>query len=82
MLKDTNPKLVGTALRILELIIEDIHPNDKSFVPLLSLIVEKLGDQKISIRQSVSKVIKELIVIISLKDFIYLEKNKKRDMDN
>lgn len=61
MLKDNNPKIVGITLKILESIIEYINPNDKNFGALVNVIVDKLGDVKISIRQSVCKVIKELI---------------------
>lgn len=61
MLKDTNPKIVGITLKILETIIEYINPNDKNFSALVNVIVDKLGDAKISIRQSVCKVIKDLI---------------------
>lgn len=61
MLKDTNPKIVGITLKILEAIIEYINPNDKNFSALVNVIVDKLGDAKISIRQSVCKVIKDLI---------------------
>ena len=45
---------------------------------LISVVIEKLGDQKISIRQMVAKVIKELIVSM----LIILEKNRKRHMDS
>lgn len=39
MLKDNNPKIVSTTLKILELTIEDLNPNDKSFNPMISTIV-------------------------------------------
>lgn len=61
MLRDPNPKIVGVSLKILENIIQESKSADiqQSF-NLVSVIVEKLGDQKISIRQMVSKVIKEM----------------------
>jgi len=62
MLKDTNPKIVSLTLRILENCIEWISASSQQLNNLVSIIVEKLGDQKISIRQNVSKVIKDLSV--------------------
>jgi hypothetical protein len=58
MLKDNNPKIVSLTLRILESCIEWVTGNDSQLNNLITVIVEKLGDQKISIRQNVSKVIK------------------------
>ena len=66
MLKDPNPKIVGLTLRIIENVVHEIKDTDPELQVLISVIIEKLGDQKISIRQIVSKVIKELIVIIFL----------------
>ena len=62
MLKDSNPKIVSLTLRILESCIEWIAGSEQQLNNFVSLIVEKLGDQKISIRQNVSKVIKDLAV--------------------
>lgn len=62
MLKDSNPKIVSLTLRILENCIEWISSNEQHLNNLVSIIVEKLADQKISIRQNVSKVIKDLVV--------------------
>ena len=62
MLKDPNPKIVGLTLRIIENVVQEIKGTDPQLQLLISAIIEKLGDQKISIRQIVSKVIKELIV--------------------
>ncbi len=39
MLKDSNPKIVGITLKILETVIECINPNDKNFSALVSVIV-------------------------------------------
>lgn len=59
MLRDTNPKIVGISLKILENVIQETKGTDFTGVNnLASIIVEKLGDQKISIRQMVSKVVK------------------------
>lgn len=58
MLRDSNPKIVSLTLRILENCIEWISTSEQQLINLVSIIVEKLGDQKISIRQNVSKVIK------------------------
>jgi hypothetical protein len=66
MLKDTNPKIVSLTLRILENCIEWISTSEQQLNNLVAIIVEKLGDQKISIRQNVSKVIKDLAVIMLL----------------
>lgn len=62
MLKDTNPKIVSLTLRILEQCIEWVAGSESQLSTLVSVIVEKLGDQKISIRQNVSKVIRDLAV--------------------
>ena len=62
LLKDSNPKIVGLTLRIVENIVQEIKSTDPQLQYLVVNIIEKLGDQKISIRQMVSKVIKELIV--------------------
>ena len=64
MLKDSNPKIVSLTLRILESCIEWIASSEQQLSNFVSIIVEKLGDQKISIRQNVSKVIKDLAVHI------------------
>jgi hypothetical protein len=66
MLKDTNPKIVSLTLRILEQCIEWVAGSENQLSTLVSVIVEKLGDQKISIRQNVSKVIRDLAVTPSL----------------
>ena len=58
MLKDPNPKIVGITLRILENILEEVKSSDQHLLHLISVVIEKLGDQKISIRQMVAKVIK------------------------
>ena len=65
MLKDSNPKIVSLTLRILESCIEWIASSEQQLSNFVSIIVEKLGDQKISIRQNVSKVIKDLAVNIN-----------------
>ena len=62
MLKDNNPKIVSLTLRILENIIEWVSSSEAYLNNLVAVIVEKLGDQKISIRQNVSKVIRDLAV--------------------
>jgi len=62
MLKDTNPKIVSLTLRVIENCIDWITSNEVYLSNLVAVIVEKLGDQKISIRQSVSKVIRDLAV--------------------
>jgi hypothetical protein len=66
MLRDSNPKIVSLTLRILENCIEWIATSEQHLNNLVSIIVEKLGDQKISIRQNVSKVIRDLTVFHSL----------------
>ena len=64
MLKDNNPKIVSLTLRILENIIEWVSSSEAYLNNLVAVIVEKLGDQKISIRQNVSKVIRDLAVLL------------------
>ena len=71
MMKDPNPKIVGITLRILENILDDVKSSDNQLINLITVVNEKLGDQKISVRQMVAKVIKQLIVSL----LIYLEKN-------
>ena len=72
MLKDSNPKIVSLTLRILENCIEWIASSEQQLNNLVTIIVEKLGDQKISIRQNVSKVIRDLAVL----HLIYIDENK------
>ena len=77
MMRDPNPKIVGISLRILENILDDLKSSEGQVANLISVVIEKLGDQKISIRQMVAKVIKELIVNY----VIMLEKDREGDMD-
>ena len=58
MMKDPNPKIVGITLRILENILDDVKSSDNQLINLITVVNEKLGDQKISVRQMVAKVIK------------------------
>ena len=78
MMRDPNPKIVGISLKILENILDDLKSSEGQLVNLISVVIEKLGDQKISIRQMVAKVIKELIVSM----LIILEKNRQRNLDS